>query len=1214
MFLDRRLLRLVRPHGFLLIAAVGIGGLSTLFAVLQAHTTSRVVARAFLAGSDLEEVSALLVWLLLAGLLRAMALWWSEALAHSLAVRVKQNVRQQLFHTLVERGPLYLRGERLGEVTNLLQQGVEGLHAYFAQYLPAIFLAVLTPLIILAAIFPIDMISGLVMLLTAPLIPLFMALIGAQARQLTQKRWRSLSHMSAYLLDVLRGLLTLKVLGRSAEQARRIAQVSERFRQATMGVLRVTFLSALVLEMVATLSVAVVAVEIGLRLLYGGMEFQAAFLVLLLAPEFYQPLRSLGARFHAGMPAQEAAQRIFEILESPATWMKAPWDAEQELHSSHSRAFARRIELRGVHFQYPEGGRGVKNLNLTIAAGSKMAVVGPNGAGKSTLAALLLGFIHPQKGQVLVDGMPLEAAPPQAWWRQVSWVSQHPFLLNDTVLNNLLLARPEATMEEVIQAAKMAQAHAFILALPQGYHTQIGEQGARLSAGQAQRLALARAFLKDAPVLILDEPGAYLDAEHEEALINAIYRLMEGRTVVVIAHRVQTIHRADRVVVMDRGEIVAQGTHTQLARHHQMYRRLLGLDDWHVAAPSFAPAEQPQITPHPSTRGFPAPVEALSLASDAPHQRQKRALQTLFRLLQLAWPFAPWMALSILLGFATIMGGMGLMTTSAWIISAAALRPSIAELQVAIVGVRFFGITRGLFRYLERVVSHQVTFRLLARLRVWFYQALEPLAPVRWMGFRSGDLLQRILGDIERLEGFYVRALAPPWVALWVGMGMWALLRQFDLRLAGVSLAFFGLSGAAAVALARVSSGAAARGEVRLRAELSTVLVENLRGLAHLLIYPMGARRLRLTQELNQALEHSQWRLGTLTAMQAALNQFCASLGAWIGLCLAIPLVASYRLEGVFLAVVLMAVLTSFEALTPIPLAVQHLEGDVHSANRLFEVVDLPLPPTPPAQSLLPPPEAFDVTVQDLCFRYPQGEGLQTETEESPLVLEGVSFSVPRGGKIALVGPSGAGKSTLLHLILRLWEVEEGMILLNGEPIQAYAPEKLRQAVGVVAQNTYLFNASVRENLLVACPQASEQEMIEAAKGAHIHEFILGLPQGYDTWVGEEGLRLSGGERQRLALARALLRNPALLILDEPTANLDPLVERQVLQTILQTMQGRTVLMATHRLIGLERMDQILVIHQGRIEARGTHEELLAQPKGLYWRMWQLQQGRLIEG
>lgn len=1213
MYVDKRLLRLARRHWPLLLASVGMGGLSMLFAIWQASVLSQGISLVFLEGRGLDEVRYVLTLLLFASLLRALTIWGSEAFAHSLAVRVKQGMRQELFQALEARGPLYLRGERLGEVTHLMQQGVESLHAYFGQYLPALFLAGLAPLIVLVAVFPVDFISALVMLLTAPLIPFFMALIGAQARLLTQKRWRSLSAMSAYLLDVLRGLPTLKLLGRSAEQTTQIARVSERFRQTTMQVLRVTFLSALVLEMVATLSTAIIAVGIGLRLLYGEMPFQAAFFVLLLAPEFYQPLRSLGARFHAGMPAVEAAQRIYEVLEAPAYGMIGASHEVEAPRLSEELTFAREIEFRQVSFRYPESERGVSNLNLVIPAGSKVAIVGPNGAGKSTLAALLLGFIRPQGGQVLVDGKPLENVPLPVWWKKVGWVSQNPFLLNDSVLNNLLLARPEATLEEVIQAAEEAQAHKFVLSLPQGYYTQIGERGARLSAGQAQRLVLARAFLKKAPLLVLDEPSAFLDVEHEEAIANTVYRLMEGRTVVVIAHRAQTIRQADYVVVMDRGEVVAQGSHEQIIRQSPQYRRLLGIEAWRIRA---VPAMQPewiQEKPISLVKSFRLPAEAGSWETLAPHIEGKRSLEALVRLVRLMLAFTPWMALSVVLGFATIAGGIGLMSASAWIISAAALHPSIAELQVAIVGVRFFGITRGLFRYLERLVSHQVTFRVLARLRVWFYQALQPLVPARLAAYRGGDLLQRILGDIERLEGFYVRALAPPWVALLVGLGVWVFLIQFDLNLAWVYLGFYALSGAIATALARLSGRALARNEVGQRAELSAALVENLRGLEYLLVYPGGAERLQRIHSLNRALEQSQLRLGLLTSMQAALNQFLAYFGSWLGLCLAIPLVAAQRLDGVFLAVVLMAILTSFEGLHPIPLAMQHMEGDAQSAARLFEVVS-DAPPPPPAQSLLPPPTSFSYLVSDLSFHYPPEPAAQAQKAKPPLVLQGVSFTLPHGGRIALVGPSGAGKSTLLYLMLGLWEVQEGSILLNGKPIQEYSPEALRQAVGVVSQHTYIFGASIRENLLIAHPQASEREIIEAAQLARLHGFILSLPQGYDTWVGEEGLRLSGGERQRLALARALLKNPALLIFDEPTANLDPLVERQVMHTIVETMKGRTVLMATHRLVGMEHMDQIIVLDKGKVVALGSHEELLSQHDGLYRRMWELQQGILFEG
>lgn len=582
-------------------------------------------------------------------------------------------------------------------------------------------------------------------------------------------------------------------------------------------------------------------------------------------------------------------------------------------------------------------------------------------------------------------------------------------------------------------------------------------------------------------------------------------------------------------------------------------------------------------------------------------------MRTGWRLLKQLAPFKWWVTLAALLGFATVGSSIGLMATSAYIIAKAALHPSIAVLQVSIVGVRFFGISRGVFRYLERYVSHQVTFRLLRRLRVWFYRALEPLAPARLMQFRSGDLLSRIVADIESLEHFYVRVIAPPVVAVLVGLLMWLLMARFDLRLAAVTLAFLALAGAGLPVLARLLSRELGRRTVATRAELNATLVEGIQGMADLLLSMRETGHRQRVRRLSGELVDLQERMAWIGGLQAAGSGLLANWLTIAILLIAIPLVSQGRLDGVYLALLVLAAIASFEAVTPLPEAFQHLESSLAAARRLFEIVDAaPAVCDPPEPS--PQPLDYSLKVEHLRFRYSPGE---------PLALDGLSLDLPQGGRLAIVGPSGAGKSTLVNLLLRFWAHQQGQIWLGGHELARYRQEDARRLFGVVSQHTHLFNGTIRENLLIARPEAGEGELFAVARQAQIHEFIQTLPQGYDTWIGEQGLRLSGGERQRLAMARALLKDAPYLILDEPTANLDPLVEREVMQTIQTLLGGRTVLMITHRLVGLEAMDEILVLEGGRVVDRGRHHDLLAA-RGAYWRMWSLQQEgtltHLVEG
>jgi thiol reductant ABC exporter CydC subunit len=572
------------------------------------------------------------------------------------------------------------------------------------------------------------------------------------------------------------------------------------------------------------------------------------------------------------------------------------------------------------------------------------------------------------------------------------------------------------------------------------------------------------------------------------------------------------------------------------------------------------------------------------------------------RLLRLAAPFAGWMALSILMGLATIASGIGLMATSAFIIARAALHPSIADLQVAIVGVRFFGIARGVFRYLERYVSHHVTFRLLARLRVWFYRALEPLAPARLMDYKSGDLLSRSVADIETLEHFYVRVIAPPLIAALVGALMAAWLASYNLWLALTLLACLAAAGLGVPLLTHELSRGLGRDMVAVRGELHAALVDGVQGAADLLAFGQEGRYQARVGGLNRELVDLQGRSARIGGLHAALTGLSMNLTTLAMLLVAIPLVGGGRLDGVYLALLVLAAIASFEAIVPLPLAVQYLENCLEAGRRLFEIVDArPVVHDPPSPA--PPPDDYSLLVESLSFRYQPDE---------PPALDGVSLSLPPGGCLAVVGPSGAGKSTLVNLLLRFWEYETGRIVLGGRELRDYHPESLHRMIGVVAQDTHLFNATLRDNLLVARPDAASSDLAQAIRQAQLQDFVQALPHGYDTWLGEGGLRLSGGERQRVAIARALLKDAPLLILDEATANLDTLTEHEIMEAIRRLMAGRSTLIVTHRLVGLETVDEILVLQGGRVVERGRHCELVQTGK-IYRHMWELQSRAVVE-
>ena len=567
-------------------------------------------------------------------------------------------------------------------------------------------------------------------------------------------------------------------------------------------------------------------------------------------------------------------------------------------------------------------------------------------------------------------------------------------------------------------------------------------------------------------------------------------------------------------------------------------------------------------------------------------------MKIFLRLTALVKPYFWWMALAALIGFATTGSSIGLLMTSGYIIAKAALQPPMAALQLSILGVRVFGLARGVLRYAERLISHNITFKILAKLRLWFYDAIEPLAPARLMHFKSGDLLQRIVDDIQSLENIYTRVLGPPLTALLVALLMWFLLGMYSLQAALLIMLFHLLAGIGVPLLTTWLSRGLSVGVMNHKTVQQILALDLFQGIGELQVYGKLPEHLAQMRSAEKSKLLLQRKNALIEGMHDSLTGMLMN-GAVIAILWAlIPAVSSGGMNGISLAIITLAVIASFEPFLPLPATVKHLEADKHAGERLFEILDAK-PETEAPAIPLPFPSNHDIRVEHLSFTYP---------ESLSKTLDSISFSLPVGQHIALVGPSGAGKSTITSLFMRFWNSTEGQITLGGLNINLFDPEEVRRNISLVSQRTYLFAETIRENLLLAKPNASDEELKNALSAAGLSQFTSKL----DEWTGQHGMKLSGGERQRIAIARILLQNAPIVILDEATANLDGVTEREVTETLKTISAGKTLITITHRLKGMEQYDRILVLEKGKIVEQGVHRELMAG-NGLYRRMWELQ-------
>ncbi|WP_030615020.1 thiol reductant ABC exporter subunit CydD [Streptomyces achromogenes] len=1169
--IDPRLLRYARATRLFLVAVVGLGAVGAGLVIAQAMLVAEIVVGAFQHGESATGLRTPLLLLTAVAVGRSLVAWLTELAAHRAGAAVKSELRGRLLDRAAALGPGWLSGQRTGSLVTLATRGVDALDDYFSRYLPQLGLAVVVPVAVLARIVTEDWVSAAIIVGTLPLIPLFMMLIGWATQSRMDRQWRLLSRLSGHFLDVVAGLPTLKVFGRAKAQAESIRRITGEYRQATLRTLRIAFLSSFALELLATLSVALVAVTIGMRLVHGDMDLYIGLVILVLAPEAYLPLRQVGAQYHAAAEGLAAAEEIFSVLETPVP------------ASGTGAVPAGALAFEDVGVRYPgRSSDAVTGVSFRVEPGETVALVGPSGAGKSTLLSVLLGFVRPTGGRVRVGGADLAGLDLAEWRSRIAWVPQRPHLYAGTIAENVRLARPGADDGAVRRALRNAGAWEFVAALPDGVDTVLGEDGAGLSAGQRQRLALARAFLADRPVLLLDEPTAALDGATEADVVAAVRRLAAGRTVLLVVHRPALLEVADRVVRLGGAEVAKPPVDGRTPPEDEPKGMLpggpeSGPDGGRLggdAAPARARA----------ARRDGAPAGASGAGPDGGAGPRGRSV--LARVRALGGGARGRLAGALVLGSLALGSAVGLMATSGWLISRASQQPPVLYLMVAVTATRAFGIGRAVFRYAERLVSHDAVLRMLADTRVAVYRRLERLAPAGLRGTRRGDLLTRLVADVDAFQDYWLRWLLPAGVAAAVsaasvGFTAWLLPEAGAVLAAGLL--------AAGVGVPLLTAAVARRTERRLapaRGVLATRVTELLTGTAELTVAGALPARTDAARRADRTLTGIAARAAAVTGLGDGLTALISGLTVTATAVCGAQAVAAGRLGGVAMAVVVLTPLAAFEAVLGLPLAVRHRQRVRRSAERVYEILDAAEPVREPEQPRPAPVTPFPVVLKGVAARY---EGQRREA------LAELDLTLERGRRIAVVGASGSGKTTLAQVLLRFLDPRAGSYTLAGVDACAVAGDDVRRLVGLCAQDAHLFDSSVRENLLLARKDATETELRGALARARLLDWVQSLPDGLDTLVGEHGARLSGGQRQRLALARALLAGFPVLVLDEPAEHLDLATADALTADLLAATEGRTTLLITHRLAGLDAVDEVIVLDAGRVVQRGPYRRLLAE-------------------
>ena len=1174
MYFDSRLWMMMAGLRLRVAGAVVLGLLAMGFGVLRFVFLGRVLALAF-KGAPPQQIALAAAATVACMLLRAALDHRRVVLAQGTAGRVQSVLRARLFDRIAELGPAWFGAERTGGVMLAVIDGVEQLQTFFGAYVPQLVIAACAPVVIFAVLAWWDVPTAAVLLVAALATLALPMLVHNADKRAAIARAAAFKAFGEEFLDAVQGLPTLKAFGQSGAFAQKLAGHARALSGSTFWVLALGLLTRFFTDLGTGLGAAA-AIAVGAwRVRHGEMSLEALLIILMAGTEIFRPLRDLRSVLHSGMIGQSAANAIHTLLEARSDAPAALGAQVPDLTPS--------IAFDSVGFAYP-GRRADAHagLSFTIAAGETVGIVGPSGAGKSTILRLLLRQHDAQAGAISIGGHDIRTLNPDQVRGMIAIVAQDTTLFDGTIADNLRLGRHDASDADMIAAATAANIHDFISALPDGYATRIGERGATLSGGQRQRIAIARALLRDAPILVLDEALSAVDAENEAVIQQALDRLMRGRTTLILAHRLSSVIGADRILVLEQGRVVQSGTHAELIDRPGAYRRLMGPQ---VSARGEAPAVIERVR----TAAVSSGPQVRALAEDAAAIGWGDTLRTLLRFVR---PWRTKLTLTVLCGIGRVLSFIGVGVLAALVVAGVSSGRPVLALTI---GLLIAAPVAATLHWLESWLAHDMAYRLLAEMRIALFAKLERLAPAYLLRRRSGDLVALATQDVETVEYFYAHTVAPAFVAVLIPAGVLALLAWAAWPLALVLLPFLAWAGLTPVfARSKIDRlGGEARAAL---GQLGAHLTETIQGLAELAAFQATRRRRAVFLADLQAYQKQRSALLDDLSRQSAALEIATGLGGLAVALLGAVLASRGWFAHEWLPLLVLVAVAAFMPVAEIGQVARQLADTIASTRRLHVVEsenepvtdgDLPVPANPPIQ------------IEALTFSYPG---------RSVPALDRVSFVVRPGSTVALVGASGAGKSTVANLLLRFWDPQQGAIKLGGTDLRQLRLDDLRSHIALVAQDTYLFNDTLEANIRLAGRDVSDEDVRRALDRAALSEFVDRLPEGLATRVGERGVQLSGGQRQRVAIARAFLKDAPILIMDEATSHLDTISEQQIRAALEELMAHRTSIIIAHRLSTIQNADTILVMDGGRVVEAGSHDELLAA-RGAYARLVAHQSG-----